>query len=46
MLIKYTVSLLKQDKKLLIFPLLSSVAAILVLISFVPFMPESLGTAA
>lgn len=46
MLVKYTVSLLKQDKKLLIFPLLSSIAAVLVLFSFVPLMPESFETVA
>ncbi len=46
MLIKYTVSLLKQDKTLLIFPVLSSIAAILVLISFIPLMPASMETAA
>ena len=46
MLVKYTVSLLKQEKKLLIFPLLSSIAALLVLVSFVPLMPETLGAAA
>jgi hypothetical protein len=44
-LLKYTVELLKQDKKLVVFPALASIAAILVIISFVPLLPgtEELG---
>lgn len=35
-LIKFSAGLLRQDKHLLVFPLLSGIAAILVLISFIP----------
>ena len=45
-LLQYTFGLLKQEKKLLVFPLLSAIASILVLVSFLPFAPESLEAAA
>ncbi len=40
-LIKYSAGVLKQDKELLIFPLLSSIAAILVALTFVPLLLQS-----
>ncbi len=43
-LVKYSAAVLKKDRELLVFPLISSIAAILVLASFVPLfiaMPES-----
>jgi len=36
LMIKHSMEILKQDRELLVFPLLSSIAAILVLISFIP----------
>jgi hypothetical protein len=43
-LVKYSAGILKKDSELLVFPLISSIAAILVLASFIPLFiatPES-----
>ena len=43
-LVKYSAAVLKQDRELLVFPLISSIAAFFVVLSFIPLfgtLPES-----
>ena len=40
-LVKYSAGVLRQDKELLVFPLLSSIAAILVALTFVPLLMQT-----
>ena len=40
-MIKYSASILKQDRELVIFPLLSSIAGILIMLSFVPLFLQT-----
>ncbi|MDH3977891.1 MAG: DUF6159 family protein [Gammaproteobacteria bacterium] len=40
-MIKYSASILKQDRELVIFPLLSSIAGILIVLSFVPLFLQT-----
>lgn len=40
-LVKYSAGVLRQDKELLVFPLLSSIAAILVALTFVPLLLQT-----
>jgi hypothetical protein len=40
-LVKYSAGVLRQDKELLVFPFLSSIAAILVALTFVPLLMQS-----
>ena len=40
-LIKYSAGVLRQDRELLVFPLLSTIAAILVALTFVPMLMQT-----
>ena len=44
-LVKFSAGVLRKDKELLVFPLMSSIAAILVLISFMPLFVAGSGAA-